>query len=152
MGSTVTFTLRDFSDEYSGVTFPIADIDETSWVQTNTLIVALQAALNAASIGNIATRTLTAYRQNVDDNRPNSPFAQRELGLRLFYADVVNGKKYHLTIPCPDLTVMSQGGSDDIDLTLSAAAAVVSAMEMLMVTPDGNAVDIYRGTIVGRRS
>lgn len=152
MPSSVSFTVRDHSDELSTVTFPIGAVDETSWVATDALIATLQAAVAAATTGNIAFRTLTAYRQVIDDNRPLNPYAQREIGLRLFYSDDVTGKKYHLTIPAPDLIVMSQGGTDLIDLTGSLADPIVAAMQALMVSPDGNSVTVYKGLIVGRRN
>ena len=152
MASSVTFTVRDHSDEYSGVTFPIPPIDESNWVAVDTQIAALQAAVAAATTGNIARRSLNAYNVHVDDTRPANPYAQREIGLRLFYLDTVNGKKYHLTIHVPDLIVMSQGGTDEIDLTGSLADPIVAAMQALMETPDGNPVQVYRGLIVGRRN
>ncbi len=152
MASKVSFTIRDHSDELSSVAFPIAAVDETTWVLTNTRIAALQAAVAAATTGNIAFRTLTAFREVVDDNRPLNPYAQREIGLRLFYSDDVTGKKYHLTIPAPDLIVMSQGGTDLIDLTGSLADPIVAAMQALMVSEDGNPVTVYKGLIVGRRN
>ena len=152
MASKVSFTIRDHSDELSSVAFPIAAVDETTWVLTNTRIAALQAAVAAATTGNIAFRTLTAFREVVDDNRPLNPYAQREIGLRLFYSDDVTGKKYHLTIPAPDLIVMSQGGTDLIDLTGSLADPIVAAMQTLMVSEDGNTVTVYKGLIVGRRN
>jgi len=150
--SKVTFTIRDNSDEYSAVSFPIAPVDETSWVATHTKIGLLQAALAAATTGNIAARSLQAYREHVDDTNPANPYAQRELGLRLHYLDTVNGKKYKLTIPAPDLLIMGEEGSDKIDLAGSLADPIVAAMEALMESPYGNPVKIYKGVIVGRRN
>ncbi len=150
--SSVSFTIRDRSDEYSAVKFPIPPVDETNWVATHARIATLQAALLAATTGNLATRSLQAYREHVDDTNPANPYAQRELGLRLYYLDTVNGKKYHLTIPSPDLLLMGQGGTDLIDLTGSVADPIIAAMEDMMESPDGNPVQVYRGRIVGRRN
>ena len=150
--SVITFNIRDHSDEYSGVGINIPDVDEVSWVATNTAIGVIQAAILGLTTGNLASRTLQAYKQTVDDTRPANPYAQRELGLRLFYSDDVTGKKYHITVPCPDLTIVGVGGSDEIDMTLSAAQALITALEALMVSPEGNGVDIYRGVIVGRKN
>jgi len=150
--SSVTFTVRDHSDENSTVTFPIGPIDELNWVAVNASIGILEAAVRAATTGNVSFRTLTAYKKIVDDNRPANPYAQREIGLRLFYSDNVNGRKYSLTIPAPDLIVMSQGGTDLIDLTGSLADPLVAAMQAVMQSPDDNPVTIYKGVIVGRKS
>ena len=152
MTSKISFTVRDHSDELSAVAFSIPNVDDQNWVVTNTRIGALQLALAAATTGNIAFRTLTAYRQIIDDSRPANPYAQRETGLRLFYLDNVTGKKYHLTIPTPDLSVMSQGGTDLIDLTGSLADPIVAAMQALMVSENGNPITVYKGLIIGRRN
>ena len=153
MPSQVAFSVRDRSDEYSYVQFNIEDIDETSWVATNTQIAAVQAALAALTTGSIARRSLTAFNEPVDDTRPANPYAQRELGLRLFYQDTVSQKKYHLTIPCPDLLVVGSGGTDEVDLSgVSVINAIVNALEAFMVSPEGGPVNFYRGVIVGRRN
>ena len=153
MASQVNFTIRDFSDELSGVQFNIDDVDETSWVATQTQIAAVQSALAALTIGTIARRSLVAENVAVNDVRPVNPFAQRETGLRLFYQDTNNQKRYHLTIPCPDLLLVGSGGTDDVDLSgVSVVNAIVNALEIFMRSPDGGPVNFYRGTIVGRRS
>lgn len=152
MASQVNFTVRDHSDEYSSMQLNIPPIDETNWLSVDAQVGALQTAVAALTTGNIARKSLVAYTEPVDDTRPANPYAQRELGLRLFYQDNVTSKKYHVTVPSPDLIVVAAGGTDDIDLTLSAVAAVVSAIEALAVSPEGNAITIYAGKIVGRRS
>lgn len=153
MPSQVNFTIRDFSDELSSVGFNIDDIDETSWVATNTQIAALQTALAALTTGTIARRTVVASNEAINDVRPINPYAQRELGLRLFYQDTVSQKRYHLTIPAPDLVLVGSGGTDEVDLSgVAVVNAVVNALEPFMRSPEGNAVNFYRGVIVGRRS
>jgi hypothetical protein len=148
----IRFTIRDHSDEYSTVSFPIGTVSEINWIAIETAADLLQTALAAATTGKIAKRSMLAYSRHIDDTRPVNPYAQREIGLRLFYLDTVNGKKYHLTIPAPDLVVMGQGGTDEIDLTGSLADPIVAAMQGLMQSVDGNPVQVYRGLIVGRRN
>lgn len=152
MPSLVNFKIIDHSGEYSNVGMNIPTIDEVSWVATETAIAGLQAALLALTAGNIAWRSLTAYNVPVNDNYPANEFAQRETGLRLFYKDTVNGKKFHITIPAPDLALVAEEGSDHVDMTVSVVDAIVTAMEALMVSPYGNSVTFYKGTIVGRRN
>ena len=153
MASQVNFTIRDHSDEYSSIGFNIEDVDETSWVATNTTIGVIQAALAALTTGSIARRQLVASNVPVDDTRPANPYAQRETGLRLFYQDDVTSKKYHITVPAPDLTLVASGGTDEVDLSgVAVVNALVTALEPFMLSPDGNAITFYRGVIVGRRS
>lgn len=153
MPSQVSFTVRDHSDEYSSVQFNIEDIDETSWVATLASIATIQAALAALTTGNIARKALTAFNDPVDDTTPANPYAQRETGLRLFYQDTVTSRKYHITIPAPDLTLVASPGTDQVDLSgVAVVNAIVSALEPVMLSPEGNPVNFYRGVIVGRRS
>ena len=151
--SLVTFSIRDHSDEYSPVALHIPDVDETSWLATDASILAIQTALGALTMGNIATRNLNAYKVMVDDTRPSDAAAQRELGLRLFYQDDVNGKKFHVTIPCPDVDLIAEPGSNEVDLSgVSVVNTFVTAIEALMVSPYGNSVTFNKGLIVGRKN
>ena len=150
MASEAIYTIRDHSDERSTVKFSIADLDETSWVATTAALAVLRTAMEALTLGSVAARTLVASRDVLNDVRPASPYAQVELGLRLHYQDNVTGKKYFLTIPAPDLSIVAQTGSDQIDLEEVTVAALVTAIEAVAVSPDGNPITIERGVIVGR--
>lgn len=150
--SKISFNIIDYSGEYSKVAFNIVNVDEVNWVGEHVLIASLQAAVAAVTAGNIAYRTLTAYKTHVSDTEPANEFAQRELGLRLFMRDAVTGDKQHATIPAPDLTLLAVSGSDEVDLTLSVAAILVGAIEDMIVSRLGNPVVIYKGLIVGRRN
>ena len=152
MASSVTFKVIDFSGEYSPFTLPIPAVDETSWVATDTAVGTIQTALIALTKGNIARRSLNAYNVHVNDTFPTDPMAQREVGLRLFYKDTVNGEKFHVTVPAPDLDLIAEEGSDNVDMTLSVVAALTTAIEAVAVSKYGNAIEFYRGTIVGRRN
>lgn len=152
MPSIITFNFRDFSDEYSSVGLNIPAVDETSWLATDASIATLQAAMLAITSGNLASRTLTAYRETVNDAQPTEPYAQREIGLRFHYTDTVSGKKYFFTVPTADLDVVAEAGTDQVDLEEVTLAAFVAAVEALAISPEGNAIEIYRGVVVGRNS
>lgn len=149
MPTLVNFLFRDYSDEYSPVKFNVPSVDETTWVSQTALITTLRAAVNAISLGSLAYETLS-QKAHVNDVRPASAVAQRELGLRLFIQDTVTGKKTHVTIPAPDLVAIAPGGDDSVDLTLSVAATLIAAIEAVIVSEMGNPVSVYRGEIVGR--
>jgi hypothetical protein len=127
-------------------------VDDQSWTATQTQMTAIRAALNALSIGVIANEILIAQNNTLSSGIPTNAFAQRETGLRLFYEDLTTRKKYQITIPCPDLDLVAQSGTDEVDMGLSVVSALVSALELFMVSPEGNSVNFYRGTIVGRRN
>lgn len=153
MASQYNITIRDRSDEYSGFSIPVTDIDETNWVTELAQHAAIRAAVAGLTIGNIAREQLVAYNNAVDDTRPTNPYAQRELGLRLFYQDTTTQKKGYITIPCPDLSVVETPGSDEVDLAgVTAVNTLVGLLETSMKSPAGNPVEFYRGVIVGRRN
>jgi len=152
MTALAQFKVIDYSGEYSGVKMNVPDIDESNFVAINGFVLALQTALAALTAGNIASRSLTAYTVPVNDTYPTSEYAQRETGLRLFYKDNVNAKKFHITIPAPDLALVAVEGTDFVDMSLSVVAAVTDAMEAFMVSPYGNPITFYKGVIVGRKN
>jgi hypothetical protein len=83
---------------------------------------------------------------------PTAEEAQRELGLRIFYIDTTTQKKYHFTIPGPDLSLMVSAGFDQVDWSGTEMAALETALETSMKSPDGNAISITSGYVVGRRN
>lgn len=150
--SKVNYKIIDFSGEYSNFAINIPDVDETSWLATDTAVGTISTALQALTKGNIARRQLTAYNVHVNDTYPSDPMAQVEVGLRLFYKDDSNGEKFHVTVPCPDLDLIAEEGSDDVDMTLSVVSTLTAAIEAVAVSKYGNGITFYRGTIVGRNS
>jgi hypothetical protein len=78
--------------------------------------------------------------------------AQREVGIRVFYQDDTTGKKYHLTIPGPQVEDYPDAGSDDIDLASTDMAAFVTLFESNALSEAGNAVTVYGARLVGRRN
>lgn len=157
MPDKVNFLVRDHSEEYGHLSLNIPAVDETTWVATNTAIATLQSALDVLTIGEIAERSLTAGKVTVSTAIPADASAQRELGLRLFYRDLDSafgaGKKFHVTVPCPNLDAIAQAGTNEVDITgVAIVSAVVTAMEAVMVSPYGGTVEFYKGIIVGRNN
>ncbi|MCA9996001.1 MAG: hypothetical protein H6662_15770 [Ardenticatenaceae bacterium] len=153
--AVVNIVIRDRSDEYSTVSIPVADIanDGSNYSTIQNDVDDIISAIEALTTGEIARRQLVAYNQSVNDVRPANPYAQRELGLRLFYQDTVTQKKYHITVPAPDLLLVASGGTDDVDLSgVAVVNALVTYLETNMKSPVGNPVNFYRGKIVGRRN
>lgn len=155
MSSRVVFSIRDFSDEYSSVAFRITDIlpDGSNYAALRTEVVALHAALEAVSNGNVAKQTIIAEDDLLNDTRPISPYAQRELKWLVQYQDTVSMKKYTFTIPCALLTLMSDGGDDYADIVgITAWATLVTWLENWMQSPEGNAISVNRVSVVGRNT
>lgn len=154
MPSPVTFTIRDRTDEYTPVTLYIPDLDETLWVASMAAVATIQAAIQAITLGNIARRQVVAESVSVNDVKPTSPYAQRELGVRMFWQETVAPfKKGHITVGCPDLTVIDVTTGDNIDVeNVTVMNTLAQAIEAVAVSPDGNPIEFYRAKLVGRNN
>lgn len=82
---------------------------------------------------------------------PADATAQREIAARMTYVDNVTTKKYRFDIPAPDDDFVPTG-SDDINMAAAVWVTFKTAFEASCVSPDGNAVTLISGRIVGRRS
>ena len=149
------FSIRDYSDEISTVKFYFeGDVTSANYDLLEVFMVSLQNSLEATIVGNVVSRRIV-IETPVNDTRPANPYAQREIGLRLFYKDRVSGKKYHVTIPTANLSLLSQPGSDDVPVSVEDGdppSVIVAAMEAYISSPDGNGVRVYKGKIVGKNS
>jgi hypothetical protein len=86
------------------------------------------------------------------DTLPAVATAQREVAIRIFYADDTTGKKYSLSIPGPEVAEYPAAGGDDIDITAGDMAAFVTAFENYAESEQGNSVTVYAAKLVGRRN
>jgi len=84
------------------------------------------------------------------ENLPASALAQREMALLVSYQDNVNGKKYTFSIPGPKWDLIGQAGTDIIDPANVLWLAAKTAIQTFMVSPDGNAITVVAGRLVGR--
>lgn len=150
------WTLRDRSDEYSAVSFPVAEpagdgSDMAAWL---TNMGAIETAIGALTLCTIAREAQRINQNSPDDTRPSSAYAQREIGLRLFWQETGgNFRKGHLTIAGPDLALIETPGSDLVDLTgVTVVNTLVGLLESNMLSPNGQNVEFYKGVIVGRKN
>jgi len=81
---------------------------------------------------------------------PTSAYAQRELGLLVTYQDDVTMEKFRITIPGPDWSVLGNSNSDYVNTSAVTWIAFVTAFESLARSPNGNAVTVLSGRLVGR--
>jgi len=150
----IGFTIRDVSDEYSTVTFNYDSFGSLETIGDITSAVsALSTAVEAITLGTV---TKAWFRLSLTsayvDERPASPYAHREVGLRFFFHDAL-GNKGNLTIPAPDLANIDvTPGTDLADLTDTEVAALVTLIEANVELVDGEAVTVDRAVVVGRSS
>jgi len=148
------FGFMDYSGETSNVSLEMdVPADGTEYATQATLIDAVAVALKAISICNL-TWYGSRYVQNDQLGNPANPYAQRELGLRLFWRETSGDDpaKGTVTIPGPDLTLIASNNSDNVDLTGTEVAALVAAMEAAWNGTLAVNREIYKAVIVGRKS
>ncbi len=150
-----SWSYRDKSDEMSNVELTVADVSAGG--ADFDAVMADVAALGAAFLA--ATECVQAremFNQAVDIKDPATPtdvFAQRESGLRIFYADDSTGEVYHVTLPGPDWDSIDLLPNTDLaDLTDTEVANIVIAIEANALSPVGNAVTVLRAVAVGRHN
>jgi hypothetical protein len=149
-----TIQYLDYSGERSSVSFNVEDptgaaYDWDALVATVDGIGDLIDAICLCTRGNDSLRSVVQVGSVAI---PADEEAQRELGLRIFYQDTTTQKKYHFTIPGPALALMVQPGFDQVDWQGAEMAALEAGLESDMLSPDGNAIQLINGFIVGRRN
>lgn len=150
----VTVKWTDFSNEKSSTAFNVVDASGAAfdWAGLETQIDTIVDAMEAVTLCTRGSESVRQVAQLGTEVLPADENAQRELGLRIFYQDQVTMKKYHFTIPGPDLTLMVLPGFDVVDWSGAEMTTLESVIEANVLSPDGNAIQIITGTIVGRRN
>jgi len=153
---TATYTFLDYSGEKSVVEVALPAIDGVN------LLTLTEAALDwiagaglAQVIKELSLCTMVKSQVHLEPEvgqatLPPDPMAQREMGLMVTYQDVVNTKKYRITIPGPDMDTLGVPGTDLVKSDDTLWTDFVTAFEAGARSPDGNAVNILEGRFVGR--
>lgn len=152
--SQYSLSLLDFSGEksvvqWSGPEITGAAFDVTSWKAAQDAIADAIMDLSDCTRGK---EQFSSIAEQGAETLPAIATAQREVGLRVFYQDDVTGKKYHLTIPGPQVEDYPDAGTDELDLSSTDLAVFVSAFETNAESEAGNAVTVYAARLVGRRN
>lgn len=152
--SLATIQFLDISREKSSVAFNVATPSGAAydWDALAAVVDTVADAIEAVCLCTRGPESLRVEMAAGSVATPSDDFAQRELGLRIFYIDTTTNKKYHVTIPGPDASLMVSSGFDEVDWSGAEMAALETAFEANVLSPDGNAVQITTGKIVGRRN
>lgn len=156
MTTNANFSWRDRSSELSGLNIHFAQI-AAGGANYDAVVAAIQGMTLDIAALTYCTVAGSSFRDQVDPDSgavPISAFAQREIGLRVFYTDDVTADKFHITIPGPELDNLTLvEGSDAIVLAdAGIMATFVTAFETDGLTPNGNALTVTRAMIVGRHN
>lgn len=154
LASQYSLSLLDFSGEKSVVQWSGAEItgaafDVTAWKTAQDTIADAIMDLTDCTRGK---EQFSSIAQQGAETLPAIATAQREVGLRIFYQDDTTGKKYHLTIPGPQVEDYPDSGTDEIDITTGDMAVFVTQFEAAAESEAGNSVTVYAARLVGRRN
>jgi len=154
MTTQMQLTYNDHSNEKSTLSLHFAQI-AAGGGNFDTVISSMNTVETAIDNMTLCDNSKQAFYDvlSVGEDTPVSPWAQREIGVRVFFVDDVNGEKGHFTIPGPDLDSLGVvSGTDVLDITDTLEAALVTALEANALSRDGNAISVQRMVIIGRRS
>jgi hypothetical protein len=113
---------------------------------------AVRLAMDTLTLMNETKQTAVLTLHTATPTPPSSVLAQREAGVRFFYADTVTGKIYRMDLPGVDRTTYGTPGSVILDLTETDVATFVSAFNDKVKSEVGNAVEIQRGVWYGKNT
>jgi len=149
-GAKVEFGWIDGSNERTRTQLHVAFDDTTGTVA------ALQTAANTLRV---ALETMTELNEtkvsavipvhSAAATLPTSPWAQREGGLRIYYADTVTGKNYHADLPGVDETALRQPGTD-VPASITNLNTFQAAFEATVVSEFGNPVLVTGFKLYGK--
>lgn len=152
----VTHTLIDHSGEKSPTRHYLPDLTNANYIAVtgNTPVTqnvgSLRVALGAITNANFVRHKVTAHTVRLPFSTPVAA-AQRESKLLIRCQDNSNARRFNIEIPCPNLTLLAQEGTDVIDSTVPEWIAVVALLESECVSPWGNTFLVTEARIVGRR-
>lgn len=158
MPALTTQSFIDHSGEQTSFSLWTPDLDAgniDTYTNTNLTFELgdMLAAVNALTLCNRTVTTVGALRDVSAATIPADPNAQRETKLLIKYIDTVTSKKYSLTIPGVDRTLVAQQGTDQVDFNNNAfVIAFVNSIENGYISELGNPIEVYDARLVGRNN
>lgn len=153
MAEKITIGYIDRSREFSRSQFYVATQlgdDITEPIADAQLV---QAAIAVVTLCNFTDMSLHHLIESDAPTTPTSPNAQREIALWVQYVDTVDGSYQTMTIPAPDLTLLAQANTDEVDIVANVTAAALAAvLDANLVSEQGNDIEVTRMRILGRRN
>jgi len=150
-----TFTILDYGGEKSSFQFNHGALTVASLPGFLTGFGALRTALDAIISGTLNKEKIVLDDTLLSSAAPASPYAQREMKMLIVYRDTTSNKQYQMTVPTPDLSVLTIPPSSGDYVTLAdggVMAAFVTALETIGRSPedDTHNIEVVSARIVGR--
>lgn len=162
MSLPVSFVSVTFNDntvrpngtpENTNASFPITTLTAANYTAKASLIDALLTAIGSIVLGVEAKEETVFLRSFISADPASSALAQRENKWLMRYHDAVTQQKFQVSVGTADLTKLMPH-SEFIDLTAGDGAALKTAFEAIVVSPDNaaNAVVLDTVQFVGRNT
>lgn len=155
MTSKFVMSFIDASGETSTVSVNMVDITAANFDTVldgpSDLPAALQLAIAGCSMCNDYKSQVQLKPVLSSAALPNDQNAQRENALLVTMEDTVTLKKFTLSIPGPDRTLMGIAGSDMVNPASAQWVALVAALENSARSDIGNTINVVGGRFVSRR-
>jgi hypothetical protein len=148
----VSLNQIDYSGEATRTKFYGLAIDATNYAAVSADAAEMRLGIEGISLCNETSMTGSVVLHAASGTLPTSLYAQRELAMKVFYVDNVNGRKGDLTIPGPDMTLLTLT-KDEVSLTTGTEMiALVAAINGHAFSRDGNAITVTGARIIGRNN
>lgn len=145
-----SFTLIDFSNEPSTMSFYFGEITAVSIAGFLTEFGAFRDAVDDITIGALAADAWYGDRTKYDATPPADVNAQRERKFLVQFQGASSFSKYTMEVPTADFTGRLIDDTDLVNLANTEIAAFITAFETLCRTIDGEAVEVLQIIGVGR--
>lgn len=143
----------DHSGEKSSTEFYVAEAAGDDYTTAIADAGDVAGALAVVTLCNFTRRSLSKLIDSDTPIIPSDEFAQRESALWIQYVDTVTGGYQSMQVPGPDLALVAQANTDEVDIVSNVtAAALVVVLEANLVSQAGNTIEVTRMRIIGRRS
>jgi len=157
--SFVSLTLNDNTIRANGtpesgsVSLPVTTLTAGNYTAKKALIDALITAMEGITIGNPAKSEVVIERVVISVNPASTVQAQRENKFLVRYHSATLGQKFQASIPTADLDQLI-ANSEFIDLSTGTGAALKSAFEAIVVSPNDAAEAVVLDSVqfVGRNT
>lgn len=143
----------DYSGENSSTQFYVLEAAGDDYTSAIADAGTVAGGIAVVTLCNLTSRTLSKLIDSDVPVIPASTFAQREFALLVQYVDVVTGQFGSMEIPGPDLALLGQANTDEVDIVSNiTAAAFLAILEANLVSRADNAIEVTGMRIIGRAS
>jgi len=151
MTTKVKLSGLDHSNEGTSVGWWMVDLTAANFVAQTAAFEAVKAAIRDVALIAFDGGEYPANVTEREEDLPASPYAERESKWLVTMIDQVNNDVNQFEIGGADLTTKI-AGSELMDLTSVAGAALVAALEANVKSRDGNAIVVRQVAHVGRNT